>query len=93
MTRKKMQAEIERLTSQLNVLRGVADIWIANYNSAISAVNNLTARLNAMKLGEKKSGTAIVERLKNRLAKEPELSNEGYCLICEILEEITEGEK
>jgi hypothetical protein len=92
MTKKKMQAEIERLNGELSVMKGCALIWRRNYESALSAVDNLIARLNAMKLGEKQSGTAIVERLKNRLAKEPKVSNEIYCLICEILEEITEVE-
>ncbi len=92
MTRKKMQAEIERLNGELSKMMDCATIWKRSYESALSAVDNLTARLNAMKLGEKQSGTAIVEKLKNRLAKEPKLSNEIYCLICEILDEIKEVE-
>jgi hypothetical protein len=93
MTRKRMQAEIERLTYELSAMRDCAILWKVNYESAMSAVDNLTSRLNAMELGEKQRGTAIVERFKNRLAKEPEVSIEMYCLVCEILEEITEVER
>ena len=88
MTRKRLEVEIERLNNELSVMRGVAEVWKANCESAISAVDNLTARINAIKLCEKQRGTAIIEKLKKRLAKEPELSNELFFLICEIADEI-----